>query len=65
VKAIDGRCARASFQLSITDYAQPPDPFYLRHSTEKKMANLATPVLLQGIRHREFVKVWSRRGYET
>lgn len=40
----------------ITDYVQPPDPFFLRHSAEKKMANLATPVLLQGIRHREFVK---------
>lgn len=40
----------------ITDYVQPPDPFYLRHSAEKKMAILADQELLQGIRHREFVK---------
>ena len=25
----------------ITDYVQPPDPFYLRHAAEKKMTNLA------------------------
>ncbi len=40
----------------ITDYVQPPDPFYLRHSAEKKMASLANLDALQGIRHREFVK---------
>ena len=40
----------------ITDYVQPPDPFFLRHSAEKKMASLANSILLQGIRHREFVK---------
>lgn len=40
----------------ITDYVQPPDPFYLRHSAEKKMAAVANLELLQGIRHREFVK---------
>lgn len=39
-----------------TDYVQPPDPFYLRHCAEKKMATLANLELLQGIRHREFVK---------
>lgn len=39
-----------------TDYVQPPDPFYHRHSAEKKMASLANLNLLQGIRHREFVK---------
>ncbi|HUJ94518.1 MAG TPA: universal stress protein [Terriglobales bacterium] len=40
----------------ITDHVQPPDPFYIRHSAEKKMANLAGLELLQGIKHREFVK---------
>jgi len=40
----------------ITDYVQPPDPFYLRHSAEKKMAAVANLELLRGIRHREFVK---------
>jgi nucleotide-binding universal stress UspA family protein len=40
----------------ITDYIQPPDPFYLRHSAEKKMTNLAGLELFQGIKHRELVK---------
>ena len=40
----------------ITDYVQPPDPFYLRHSAEKKMASLAGLELFQGIKHRELVK---------
>ena len=40
----------------ITDYVQPPDPFYFRHSAEKKMTNLAGLELLQGIKHRELVK---------
>ena len=40
----------------ITDYVQPPDPFYLRHSAEKKMTNLAGLELLQGIKHRELIK---------
>jgi nucleotide-binding universal stress UspA family protein len=40
----------------ITDYVQPPDPFYLRHSAEKKMTNLAGLELLHGIKHRELVK---------
>jgi nucleotide-binding universal stress UspA family protein len=40
----------------ITDYVQPPDPFYLRHSAEKKMTNLAGLELLDGIKHRELVK---------
>ena len=26
----------------ITDYVQPPDPFFLRHSAEKKMASLGS-----------------------
>jgi len=40
----------------ITDYVQPPDPFYLRHVAEKKMAHLAELELFQGIKHREWVK---------
>jgi len=40
----------------ITDYVQPPDPFFLRHSAEKKMTNLAGLELFQGIKHRELVK---------
>lgn len=40
----------------ITDYVQPPDPFYLRHTAEKKMANFSSLEPLQGIRHQEFVK---------
>jgi nucleotide-binding universal stress UspA family protein len=40
----------------ITDYVQPPDPFYLRHTAEKKMAHLAELELFQGIKHREWVK---------
>lgn len=40
----------------ITDYAQPPDPFYLRHAAERKIASFAKLEFLEGIRHREFVK---------
>lgn len=40
----------------ITDYVQPPDPFYPRHCAEKKMAHLAELKLFQGIKHREWVK---------
>jgi nucleotide-binding universal stress UspA family protein len=40
----------------ITDYVQPPDPFYLRHSAEKKMTNLGGLELLQRIKHSELVK---------
>ena len=40
----------------ITDYVQPPDPFYLRQSAEKKMANLGGLELLQRIKHSELVK---------
>jgi nucleotide-binding universal stress UspA family protein len=40
----------------IVDYVQPPDPFYLRHTAEKKMSNLTKLELLQGVRHRESVK---------
>jgi nucleotide-binding universal stress UspA family protein len=35
---------------------QPPDPFYLRHSAENKMANLVKSDLFQGIRHHELVR---------
>jgi nucleotide-binding universal stress UspA family protein len=40
----------------IVDYVQPPDPFYLRHTAEKKMANVTNLELLHGIRHCESVK---------
>lgn len=40
----------------ITYDAQPPDPFYLRHSAEKKMAKLVSSGLFHGITHLEFVK---------
>jgi len=40
----------------ITDYVQPPDPFSLRHSAEKKMASLGGSELLKGINHLELVK---------
>jgi len=35
---------------------QPPDPFYLRHSAENKMANLVKSDVFQGIKHQELVK---------
>jgi nucleotide-binding universal stress UspA family protein len=35
--------------------AQPPDPFYFRHSAEQKLARLAASGLLHGIKHRELV----------
>lgn len=41
---------------AITDYVQPPDPFFYRHSAERKMADFAGLALLEGVRHREFVK---------
>ncbi len=40
----------------IVDYVQPPDPFYLLHTAEKKMALFSEHELLKGIRHQEFVK---------
>ena len=40
----------------ICDNAQPPDPFYFRHSAENKMANLVRSDLFQGIKHQELVK---------
>lgn len=40
----------------IVDYVQPPDPFFLLHTAEKKMAQFSEHALLQGIRHQEFVK---------
>ncbi len=40
----------------ISEYVQPPDPFYLRHSAEKKMANLVKSDLFRGIKHHELVK---------
>ena len=35
---------------------QPPDPFYLRHSAENKMANVVKSDLFQGIKHYELVE---------
>jgi nucleotide-binding universal stress UspA family protein len=35
--------------------AQPPDPFYYRHSAEQKLARLVASGLLHGIKHREVV----------
>lgn len=35
---------------------QPPDPFYLLHSAEKKMADLAQSERFGGIRHRELLR---------
>jgi nucleotide-binding universal stress UspA family protein len=40
----------------ITYDVQPPDPFYLRHSAEKKMAKLGDSEMLQGIRHLELIE---------
>jgi len=40
----------------ITDYVQPPDPFFLRHSAEKKMASLVESEFFRGIKHSELVK---------
>jgi nucleotide-binding universal stress UspA family protein len=39
----------------ITDYIQPPDPFYLRHTADKKMTEFAQSERLVGINHRELV----------
>jgi nucleotide-binding universal stress UspA family protein len=35
---------------------QPPDPFYLLHSAEKKMAGLAQSERFGGVRHRELLR---------
>ncbi len=40
----------------ITYDAQPPDPLYLRHSAENKMAKLVDSELFQGIKHLELVR---------
>ena len=40
----------------ITDYVEPPDPFFLRHFAEKKMASLVESGVFRGIKHRELVK---------
>ena len=40
----------------ISDYVQPPDPFYLRHSAENKMASLVKSEPFQGIKHYELVE---------
>jgi nucleotide-binding universal stress UspA family protein len=40
----------------ISGDVYPPDPFYLRHSAENKMANLVKSELFKGIKHHELVK---------
>ncbi len=40
----------------ISDDVYPPDPFYLRHSAQIKMANLVKSEPFQGIKHHELVK---------
>jgi nucleotide-binding universal stress UspA family protein len=40
----------------ITYDAQPPDPFYLRHTAERKMAKLVASGVLEGIKHHELIK---------
>jgi nucleotide-binding universal stress UspA family protein len=40
----------------ITYDVQPPDPFYLRHTAERKMAKLVTSGVLEGIKHHELIK---------
>ena len=40
----------------LTFDAQPPDPFYLRHSAEKKMAMIVNSGVFQDIEHFEMVK---------
>jgi nucleotide-binding universal stress UspA family protein len=44
----------------ICDNAQPPDPFYFRHSAENKMANLVG----QGCFMESSIKNWSQRERE-
>ncbi len=40
----------------ITYNVQPPDPFYLRHTAERKMAKLVISGVFEGIKHRELIK---------
>jgi nucleotide-binding universal stress UspA family protein len=40
----------------ITYDVQPPDPFYLRHTAEKKMAKIAASGVFEGIKHHELIK---------
>ena len=40
----------------ICQDAQPPDPFYFRHSAENRMAHLVASEMFHGVRHREFVE---------
>jgi len=45
----------------ITYDVQPPDPFYLRHTAEKKMAKIAGSGVFGGIKHHELIK----EGFES
>ena len=40
----------------ICEDAQPPDPFFFRHSAVDKMEHLVASEMLQGINHHEFVE---------
>jgi nucleotide-binding universal stress UspA family protein len=40
----------------VTYDVQPPDPFYLRHTAERKMTELVTSGVLEGIKHRELIE---------
>lgn len=37
-------------------YAQPPDPFFFRHSAEARMARLMASNIFHGIKHQELIK---------
>jgi nucleotide-binding universal stress UspA family protein len=45
-----------SSELTYDIHVQPPDPFYRRHSAEKKMEKVSTSGVLQGIKHVELVE---------
>lgn len=40
----------------ITYDVQPPDPFYLRHTAERKMAKIVASGVFEGIKHHEYIK---------
>ncbi len=40
----------------LTYDVQPPDPFYLRHTAERKMAKILTSGVFDGIKHHELIK---------
>ncbi len=47
---------------SETTYdVQPPDPFYLRYTAERKMAKFVTSGVFEGIKHHELIK----KGFDS